>query len=354
MYEALEVKLCTEAESITVQDAKDLLGWTEETKEEKFGTDYLIKDFQKKKIRCHNNVTNRPLYKSNVDKLKADIQAGAWKFNGEPIIVSKSGKILNGQHQLVALVLSYQEWEELKEGNEPTIDKLVVYGVEDDDEIINTMDTCKPRSLADVIYRSSYFEDYSAQEQKKIANICSYAIKTMWERLGDSDAFSARKQTHAASLTFLENHPKLIEAVEFVYTENVEQSLLRFGALGTLAGMLYLMGCSKSDPEAYDGSESKLNWDNWETACEYFVGLSSDLAATKPVVDALQKLLLEEGGSRDEKLGLVVGGWTGWLKMQSSKKLKTVGKVALNYTDQDGVKTLDDYFVGGIDGFSAE
>lgn len=346
MYEELEIKLFTGDDVLTAEEAKTLLGWEAEEEGEKFGTDYLLKDLTKTKVRCQNNVTNRPLYRANVDKLHQEITRKNWRFNGEPIIVSQSGKILNGQHQLIALVLAHQEWEENgSEGEEPSIEKLVVFGVEDDDQVINTMDTCKPRSLADVIYRSPYFAYMDKSEQKKVANVCSFAIRTLWERLGSIDAFSV-KQTHAESLTFLQEHQKLEEAVEFIQTEDNENSLGRYCSLGTLAGLLYLMGSSSTDPTKYkeEPCEENLKWDNWDKAVEYFVLLSSDSKDVAAVSKAFEELLKRDGvASREEKVAILISGWHSFVAGKKPKSIK------LNYLENDGETVLADYSTGGID-----
>lgn len=50
------------------------------------------------------NPSNRSLSQSRVDLYAADIIAGRWTFNGEPVIVSKEGWLTDGQHRCAAVV----------------------------------------------------------------------------------------------------------------------------------------------------------------------------------------------------------------------------------------------------------
>lgn len=50
------------------------------------------------------NPDNRNIRQTKVLQYEADMRAGRWTFNGEPIIVSKDGLINDGQHRLRAMV----------------------------------------------------------------------------------------------------------------------------------------------------------------------------------------------------------------------------------------------------------
>lgn len=63
---------------------------------------------------------NRPGSEKGILRYSRAMQRG-WKFTGEPIIFSKSGRLLNGQHRLMACVRSGVSFE-----------TLVVFGIDDD------------------------------------------------------------------------------------------------------------------------------------------------------------------------------------------------------------------------------
>lgn len=345
LYPDFEIRLCTGEEALTADQAKELLGWQEE--EKGFGTKYLLKDQFGTKIRCHHNVSNRPLYENNVAALKQEMVRGQWRFNGEPIIISKTGKVLNGQHQMIALVLAHQDWQKDLVEEEPVIDKLIVFGVDDDDRVVNTMDTGKPRSLSDVLYRSEYFADASPGERKRLARAAQYAVATMWSRLGRQEAYLPR-QTHSEAIDFLERHPRLIECIEFlVVEEGANQSISKYVSVGYASALMYLMATSKSDPSKYEfrPCEESLDFSNWDKAQEFFVQLSSGGEKMKSLQSALGQLLKQEEVTRKERVCLVIKAWLKWV---TRKKLS--GVIKLQYEEKDGVQVLvEDPSVGGID-----
>jgi hypothetical protein len=53
-----------------------------------------------------SNPANRAVYKAKVEEYAAAILRGDWDLNGEPIIVSDTGELNDGQHRLNAVVLS--------------------------------------------------------------------------------------------------------------------------------------------------------------------------------------------------------------------------------------------------------
>lgn len=357
VYPEVTSEICLGETAITEEKAQALLGWLEED-QVKFGSDYLLKDLAGTKVRCENNVKNRPLYMGNVLAFKQEILRGRWRFNGEPIIVGRTGLLLNGQHTLISLVLAVQEWRKDPEKwpgwkHEPTIDKLIVYGVDEDDEVVNTMDTCKPRSLADVIYRSEYFSALTGRDRRNAARSTDYAIRLMWHRTGAGlDAFAPRR-THAESLDFIARHPRILECVKHITEENgKEGKIARYVSPGYAAGLLYLFGCSGTDTEASDYSlspapnESMLNWDRWEKACAFFVLLAGGAKGFSAVRTVLARILEETGGSNAERWAILVSAWNSFIKGEeiSEKTLQ------LEYEIKDGVRRLAECpTVGGID-----
>ena len=86
-----------------------------------------------------NNGHNRPLNRNRVASLSAAMQSGDWRLNGETIILSETGKLLDGQHRLKAVV-HYGK----------PVDLLVARGAPDDSFI--TIDTGKTRSTGDILH----------------------------------------------------------------------------------------------------------------------------------------------------------------------------------------------------------
>lgn len=354
------VSVSDPSDYIDVETAKDLLGWTEAEDGEAPLKNYNF-SVGSRRIFLANNIENRPISKSNYDSLTQEILRARWMFNGEPIIIGKTGQVLNGQHSLIALVLASEIHAEQPElsawtGEEPYIDKLIVYGVKEDDAVVNTMDTCRPRSLTDVLYRSAYFKNLklSAASLKKVSRIGDFCVRTLWERTGACyDAFSPSKRTHSESLDFIERHPKIVDCVAHIFNEDTnEKKITKVVALGTAAGLLYMMGSSSTPFHEYyndeQPGESTLNWDNLEKAEEFWTLLAGRAPQFQQLMYALAAIVNEDGKAPSaEVVAVIVKAWNLFL---SGKKL-TADKLKLEYhIDDEGFKTLLECpTVGGID-----
>jgi len=346
---------CWDGESaIGIEKAKSIMGWTVEGKGEDFKSDFLLKDLEGNKVRCLNNIINRPLYMSTVLTLMQEILRGKWKLNGESRILGVTGLVLNGQHTFIALILASQDvqlnpdkWEHWQD-EEPFIETTLVTGVEETDEVINTMDTCKPRSLADVIYRSSFFAEVGSVNRKKVSKICDAAVKMMWSRTGAKQNAFAPIRTHAESLDFLARHPKLLECVNHIFEENGKENRVGgYLTLGYCSALMYLMGSSTSSSRKYqkETDERSLDWKNFNVACEFW----SMIAASDKRTEALRLALvvvLDESGSPSERIALIVKAWIAFV----NKKSITSATLKLKYKEVDGWNILAETpVVGGVD-----
>jgi hypothetical protein len=84
------------------------------------------------------NSHNRPISQSTVERYTQEILAGRWKSNGQAIVFSDTGQLLNGQHRLKAVVAANR-----------SIETLIVWGVSD--SAFDTIDDGNKRSLADIL-----------------------------------------------------------------------------------------------------------------------------------------------------------------------------------------------------------
>lgn len=85
-----------------------------------------------------NNIGNRTLNQNRVTRYSNDIQKGMWvEDTGELIKISKSGKIIDGQHRLAAIIKSGIG-----------LHLYIAYDVQD--EVFQVIDSGKPRSAGDV------------------------------------------------------------------------------------------------------------------------------------------------------------------------------------------------------------
>src|SRR5262245_44538111 len=81
---------------------------------------------------------NRTISKNLVDRYAREMAADNWRVNGETIVISNHGRVLDGQHRLQAIVNSGV-----------SIWTFLVTGIEESS--MNTFDTGRARSAADIL-----------------------------------------------------------------------------------------------------------------------------------------------------------------------------------------------------------
>jgi len=155
------------------------------------------------------NTKNRPLSVKTVNRYAADMKAGRWNNNGQGIVITPEGELLDGQHRIAAVIQSQT----------PTA-MLVVRGVPK--ETFVTMDSGKARSLADVL----------AIEGHGYANTLAAAARIVYNY-----ASGANMQETPTKVT-LENliaaHPYGVEAAAAIGRETTKFSR------GVLAAVIWL------------------------------------------------------------------------------------------------------------------
>lgn len=317
IYDSPHTQLCIGDDAIDTSMAQDLLGWVEvEKKDDRV----LLKDQTGKWIRCDRNLANRPYYQSNADALVQEILNRQHNFNGEGVIISDRGNIGNGQHTLVAVVLAEQiraadpdgrgkHW-----GNTPvSIEKLVVFGV--DEKMFNTLDTCRPRSFMDVLYRSPIYAAMKPSVRKLASRMTDHAIKLLWSRTGaNRDAF-APTRTHSEASDFLRRHSRVAEAVKHVLEEDEEGGIRKFVPPGYASALLYLMGATMSDGPAYRRArtEDSLDLSKWDDASTFWTLLAKGSPDTRAIGEVVRSLPAHNGDrppTAAEKIVVVCKAWT--------------------------------------------
>lgn len=361
-YPEVTVIVASEATGgvVTVDLAKEYLGWEEETDDVKFGPDFLFTDLTGRKVRCRNNTRNRPLDERWAYTIAQEHLRRRWRLNGEAIVVGKCGEVVSGQHRLVGLILAEQLRQADPEGyaanwsGEVTMDTIIVFGVDEQDDVVNTLDTGKSRSFADVLYRSELFAKYAPNDRKTYARASDYATRLLWTRTGAKEDAYAPTKTHAEGMAFLYAHPSLIDqCVKHVVTEENKGSITQFVPMGTAAGMCYLMAASNSDPVKYAKTreEKALNLKLLDRAQEFWVALSGGSNELKAVRDAVKSLAdpdTGDGGTAAERQAILVKAWHRFAANESV----TPASVKLRYVTsaEDGSRILDESpLLGGID-----
>ena len=84
------------------------------------------------------NTKNRAVIKSYLKNMEQVLVRNEWRFNGEPIIISSTGRVLDGQHRLIACV-----------NTGVPIDTILVRGV--DESVFATIDRGVSRTVGNVL-----------------------------------------------------------------------------------------------------------------------------------------------------------------------------------------------------------
>jgi hypothetical protein len=142
-------------------------------------------------LSIHNN-QNRPL-SSSWRKLRDKIAAGLWQFNGEAVVFSSDGALLNGQHRLTAIARGEQ-----------AVFVLVVYGV--DPSAFTSFDQGKTRGRADVLAIAKY------------ENCTTLASALNWMMRYDARAMESSWQPphNEELLKHVESYPELLDSLQLV------------------------------------------------------------------------------------------------------------------------------------------
>ena len=341
------------SDAIGIDLMKELLGWEDEdsyrirvqkgaTNSKKavvgFGDEYLLKDPAGKKVRCWYNTKNRPFSLRWAQALAQSIlhsgpgipvEKRIWQVNGEPMIFGRYGQCLSGQHRGIGLILAVYEYRKNKDywlenggwSADPVLETILIVGIDESPRTTRTIDNVKPRTLSDVFYTSDVFSKLTQPQREMCSKILQTAVNLLWKRTGVSDDEAKKFQVHGESVSFFERHPKLLECVDHIYSLNSGGAGRRLVAAnlsaGLAAGLLYLTGCSNSDPDEYYGgvharSERCLDWGGWQLACDFWTHLAEGTDQFVPVKDALGLLVdpeSGEGGRQIEKIATIARAW---------------------------------------------
>jgi len=139
----------------------------------------------------NRNPHNRKINHNLVERYAYDIIGGRWAFNGEPIIVSDTGELNDGQHRCNAVI----------EAGKP-IDVVMIVGVSRDTR--TTLDQGRARTAG----------DYLAMEGHTITNTLAAAAGYAWQNrnYGRLDP-KANRATKSEIIQFVDAHPALVRSV---------------------------------------------------------------------------------------------------------------------------------------------
>jgi hypothetical protein len=216
------------------------------------------------------NDHNRHIRQTKVAQYSADMSSGRWMFNGEPIIISKDGKVNDGQHRAHAVI----------DANTP-IKTLMIFGLDRDTR--TTVDQGSARGAG----------DYAAMEGIQNAMTASTIARLVmaYERSSGQSLHAAKEVTNAEIMQRLHDDQKIAEAA--TYGTSVGRHANKFAA-GTVIGFCF---CILS---RIDYAEAKTYMDQ--------VCMGEGLRRADPAHTVREKLL-DEKKDRARKAAIILRGW---------------------------------------------
>lgn len=229
--------------------------------------------------------TNRDVRPSRVARYRADMEGGHWVLNGEPMILSSEGKLIDGQHRCLAI-----------RDSEAVVDVLLIAGIAP--EAMATMGQGVPRTAG----------DYLGIEGEANARTCaSIARLVLAYRRNDGEALKdTSKPTNAEVLEFYHAERDRIQksaTLALHFREHV-QSLVAPGVLGFCHAIL----------AAID-----------ETAATDFITqvAKGELLEEQDPAYAVRTRLLNMGKSgAAKKASVIFAGWNAYRQGRSLKSIR--------------------------------
>lgn len=350
LYSEVNATVYSGDSPMTEAEAMTCLGWTEPTAEQGKFKEFNLFDIHNRTIVCTNLNMQRPFYRQVAADLMYDILHGYWQLNLESIIIGETGTVVDGKHRLAALVLACQEYRRNPEmypcwDKDPTIEVLVAFGAKETKEVINSIGTGKPRSLADSLFASGVLSpDLDAKARRQHSKVTEFCIRMLWHRTGAvQNAYSPRIR-HPEAIDFLDRHATIHQCVRTIIEENggKHRRLDKMVSLGMAAGLLYMMGATTDD----DGDlyrkqdqpiEEMIAFSNMEQAEKYWLNLSTGDATVKAVQTAIAKLVELGSNNVEEHVGIIIKGWIAFQEKGSVTAKDLHLKVT---TDDNGYRSL--------------
>jgi hypothetical protein len=140
------------------------------------------------------NTKNRKISNAVNLRYAQAMHAGHWKFNGEPIVFSDKGRLLDGQNRLKAVVRSGV-----------TVPMMVIYGIEE--ETFRTMDQGSKRTTGQILQILNHKDGNTLAATLRLAYIYLYIDETMVK-------FGTDSIYNEVLLNLLVRYPRIKESVK--------------------------------------------------------------------------------------------------------------------------------------------
>lgn len=235
----------------------------------------------------NGSITNRSVKPTHVEWLASQIQSGKWICNGEPIIIGESGRVLDGQHRLLAIEMCGKE-----------VESVVTRGV--DEKAFSTIDTGIARKASDVLHMRG----------EAAATVLASALGFLF-RYEKSALLNPAKSagfTSESCVNLLKKHPNIRQSVSWA-------AAMRRSAIGNVV-----------PPSPFAFLHYMLSSYNATKAAEFFdkVFMVQNDTKTSPT-RILRERLLSQWRRKPpaiEQLAIAVKAWRAFLDNESVTTLK--------------------------------
>lgn len=185
------------------------------------------------------NADNRTIADATVAVYAADIENGRWQFNGEPIIVSDTGELNDGQHRCCAVIASGR-----------AIETFVTVGIPR--EARTTTDMGKARTVGDFLYMHEIADGNNVAAIAAILYAFENNAVSARSSKGSSNNVvrSNKRPTKAATLSYAKANMDDILAAKKVVNATAAGKV---GSYSRLAALLILIARRCKDWEAATG-----------------------------------------------------------------------------------------------------
>lgn len=232
------------------------------------------------------NRKNRSVTNARVMQYAADMKKGAWQINGEAIKVSADGRVLDGQHRLMAILEA-----------DTKIETLLITGL--DPTVQETMDQGRNRSFADVLKLRG--EKHYTTLSSAVRMVCLYERDGVPFKLWGGASPSVMEMSKT-----LERNADIRDSVRFAVSHP-----RGWVANTTVGGLHYLLSIA-SDVDAHAFMTRLLT--------------GEDLSCDNPIYVLRERLIKEHQTigrslSSETKIAFVVKAWNAWRRGENIARL---------------------------------
>lgn len=362
-------------DAMSIEQAKEYLGW-EQVEAFDDSCSPAIKTVQGLNVRLNQCHKQRWLDDAKwLRMLRQEWLNKKFRYNGKTVILGDHGAVLDGQYRMTSMVCAEHErtngpeakqWQRLNP-KPLTMETIVVYGLDEDDDMFATFNAVLAGTGADTIFRSDIFADSQPPERKHLSRIAEYAVRTVWDRTGHRMNAWTPDLNVTEIIEFLRMHPFLKHCCQQIWTEDGKGASVDDGgraisnwlSRGYAAGLCYLFAANATDGQKYLASDTRgeklLDMSLQDKAFEFWVYMGSMAQDAKPLRDALNDLILpgDNNANWEQVAAVLCNAWNFFKDDKEFTRKDVFPRFVELEKDEEGNvvgrKMEGNYCVGGID-----